>query len=504
MTYPERIPAVRPDAARHVRIAVRTIMVATLLPLAAATLGAQQTLTLKQAIEMAQRQGAQGRVAGYTRTSARERDHAFSAGYLPSLSVSGQTPNYTRSIVGVTQPDGTTRYLPLQATDAGLTATVAQKIPWTNTTLSFTSGLNQTKVTGVNGYQSWSSTPYSIGISQPIFRANTQSWDIREQSLRIESSERKYLETREDAAIAATGAFFDLYAAGANLANAQANVLVNDTLFTLNKGRLEIGKIGENDLLQSELALLRARAAFADAKLAQDRALSQFRITINVPPGTPINLSVTAEVPQFDADTAAAVQWARANSSTINDVVASEVRADRTVHEARWNGGVGGTLNASYGYNGRSTGANASDAYKDLLNSQRVSLSIQLPLWQWGAHSSTVEAAMADRDAARTTAEVSRAQIDLNARFAALQLTQARLGLVIAAKADTVATKRFDVAYNRYVIGRITIDNLYLAQSEKDQSRVSYAQALRAYWTAYYQLRKLTLYDFETGRPIRE
>ncbi len=129
---------------------------------------------------------------------------------------------------------------------------------------------------------------------------------------------------------------------------------------------------------------------------------------------------------------------------------------------------------------------------------------MQLPLWQWGAHSNTVEAAKADRDAARTNAELSRAQVDLNARIAALQLTQSRLGLVIAAKADTVATKRFEVAYNRYMIGRITIDNLYLAQNEKDQSRVSYAQALRAYWTAYYQLRKLTLYDFETGRPIRQ
>lgn len=504
MTYAESILAVRRIAARYPFFAVRAIAIAVLLPLGAQTLGAQQTLTLKQAIEMAQRQGAQGRVAERTRASARDRDHAFSAGFLPSLSISGQTPNYTRSIVGVIQPDGTTQYIPLQETDAGLNATISQKIPWTNTTLSFSSGLNQTKVTGANGFQSWSSTPFSVGISQPIFRANTQRWDIREQGLRIESSERKYLEAREDAAIAATNAFFDLYAAGANLKNAQANVLVNDTLFTLNKGRLEIGKIGENDLLQSELALLRARASFADARLAHERALSQFRITINVPPGTPIDLSVTAEVPQFDADTAAAVKSARENSSTVNDVVASEVHADRAVSEARWNGGAGGTLNASYGYNGTSTGSRASDAYKNLLNSQRLNLSVQLPIWQWGAHSGAVDAAKADRDAARTTAEVSRAQVDLNAHFAALQLTQARLGLAIAAKADTVATKRFDVAYNRYVIGRIAIDNLYLAQSEKDQALVSYAQALRAYWTAYYQLRKLTLYDFETGRQIRE
>ena len=485
----------------------RNISAAALLLLAATTLGAQQpqVLTLRQAIEMAQRQGAQGRVAENNRDAGRDRDHAFSAGFLPSLSINGTTPNYFRSITGVIQPDGTTQYLPLEETDAGLNATVSQKIPWTNSTLSFSSGLSQTKVSGINGFQSWSSTPFSVGISQPLFRSNSQMWDIKQQTLRIESSERKYLEAREDAAIAATGAFFDLYSASANMKNAQANVLVNDTLYTVNKGRLEIGKIGENDLLQSELALLRARAAFSDASLNYDRALAQFRIVINVAPGTPIELAVNADVPQFDADTVAAVRWARENSSTITDVVATaQVQADRSVSEARWNGGGGGSVNASYGFNGTSIGPSASPAYSNLLNAQHLSLSVSLPVWQWGVHSSTVDAAKADRDATKANAELSRAQVDINAHFAALQLTESRLGLTIAAKADTVARKRFDVAYNRYGIGKITSDVLILAEIDKDQAVVAYAAALRTYWTAYYTLRRLTLYDFETGKPIRE
>jgi outer membrane protein len=468
-----------------------------------AGVAAQQALTLKQAIDLAQQQGLSARAAQSTRESARDRDRVFFAGYLPSLSLNGTAPSYTRSIIPVTQPDGTTLYLPLQETDASLNAVISQRVPWTNTTISFSSGLNRARVSGANGFETWSSTPFSVGIVQPLFRANSQRWDIREQELRIETSDQKYLESREDAAIAATNAFFDLYAAGANLRNAQSNVTINDTLYTLNKGRLEIGKIGENDLLQSELALLRARSSLDDAKLVYERALSQFRITINVPPTTPIQITVTADVPQFDADTAAAVRWARANSSAINDARASELRADRSVSEARWNTGAGGTLSASYGFNGRSTDLGASAAYQNLLNSQRLSLSVQLPIWQWGAHAGAVDAAKADRDAARSNAELSRAQVDLNAHFAALQLSQSRRGLLIAAKADTVATKRFEVAYNRYVIGRITIDNLYLAQNEKDRALQSYAQALRAYWTAYYQLRKLTLFDFEAGTPIR-
>ena len=74
--------------------------------------------------------------------------------------------------------------------------------------------------------------------------------------------------------------------------------------------------------------------------------------------------------------------------------------------------------------------------------------------------------------------------------------------VAISAKADTVAGKRFEVAYNRYVIGRITLDNLFLAQSEKDQAVTQFVQALRGYWTAHYRLRRLTLFDFATNQPI--
>ena len=110
---------------------------------------------------------------------------------------------------------------------------------------------------------------------------------------------------------------------------------------------------------------------------------------------------------------------------------------------------------------------------------------------------------MADRSSAQSNAQNLRNQTENNAHFAALQLGQARRALAIAAKADTVAAKRFEVALNRYSISRITIDNLYIAQSEKDQALTAYVVALRAYWLAYFQLRKATLYDFEKGDIIR-
>jgi outer membrane protein TolC len=374
-------------------------------------------------------------------------------------------------------------------------------VPWTNTTLNFSSGLSQVQVSGAAGLRTWSSTPFQIGISQPLFRANTQRWDRELQDLREASAERRYLEAREDVALAVTAAFFDLHSATVTLKNATTNALTNDTLYTLNKGRFEVGKIGENDLLQSELALLRSRSALDDARLAHERTMSQFRIVVGLPPSAAVTIATTASLPVIDVDTLVAMQQARRNSAAISDAELNEAAAERAISEAKWNGGAGGNLTASYGYN--ATGSRAPEVYKNLLDAQQLSLGVQIPVWQWGLRSAQVDAARADRSAVRSTAENTRAQTEHNARFAALQLTQASRSLSIAAKADTVAAKRFEVAYNRYVIGRISIDNLYLAQNEKDQALGAFVQALRGYWTAFFQLRKTTLYDFEKNAPLR-
>jgi outer membrane protein TolC len=89
-------------------------------------------------------------------------------------------------------------------------------------------------------------------------------------------------------------------------------------------------------------------------------------------------------------------------------------------------------------------------------------------------------------------------------RFSALQLQQAQRNVLISAKADTVAAKQFEVARNRYIIGKINNTDLYNAQTEKDAAVLAYVQALRGYWTAYYHLRRVTLYDFAKKQEMSD
>ena len=464
--------------------------------------GAQQKLTLQQSIDLAQKQGYDAASAVATRDAAEARERAFSRRRLPQLSFTGIPAELSKNIQPVVQADGSTAFLPVQESRARGGLTLSQQFPLTGATFSVTSSLQRYEKTGVAVPQlTYNTSPWSFEIRQPVFKANPQKWDARVEEATLSAAEQQYLEDREGVAISATEAFFDLFVARKQLDNADQNAARNDTLYTINKGRLEVGKIGENDLLQSELSLLRSRSQAENAQLEYQRALAAFRLAVNLPAGADVQISAPDAVPSLAADTLLAVQQALKNSARIRGLDLAAVTARRQVVASGLSRFPGADVTASFGVN--QTAGELNDAYRDPLESQRVQVGVTVPLFSWGALGADAQQARANYRRVDATNKRSREQVRQAAHFAALQLTQAKRNLEVSAKADTVAQKRYEVAYNRYVIGRILIDNLYIAQNEKDQAVSQYLAALRNYWLAYYRLRQTTLYDFERGAPIQ-
>jgi len=476
------------------------------LPLAAQspqpTAQSPKRLTLEEAVRIAERQGLVAEAARSARDAARWRDHAFGARLLPQLRLAGNAADLDRGINPITLPSGETQFVRQAQNQSSLGLTVAQQLPWMGAELTVSSLMSRIDLFGDQTSQYWQTTPFVVGLRQELFRTRTLLWDRRENDLSAALAERRYLEAREELAGLTASAYFDLFAAQLALANAAANAAVNDTLYTLNKGRYEVGKIGENDLLQSELALLRARASLDGARLEQERTEAALRRTLNLPKGERLEAEAPTSAPLAVADPDQAVAQALRGSSALRESELDLSRARRRVSEARSANGFGATLQAQVGFNQT---ANAfGEAYQSPLGKQRLQVGVSMPLLQWGGGRADVQAARAEESRSATTARARREALEEDARFAALQLVQAGRMLTISAKADTVAAKRFEVAKNRYVIGKIGIGELYIAQQEKDAALQQYVQALRGYWAAHYRLRRVTLYDFEAGRAIVE
>ena len=64
--------------------------------------------------------------------------------------------------------------------------------------------------------------------------------------------------------------------------------------------------------------------------------------------------------------------------------------------------------------------------------------------------------------------------------------------------------RRNEVARKLYILGKSTILDLNASISEKDSARRNYVSALYNYWSLYYTLRSMTLYDFERNEQLTE
>jgi outer membrane protein TolC len=481
----------------------RRSLVALLAP---ATLVAQskpaRTLTLQDAIQMAQQQGPAAQVARSNRDAARWHDRAFNARLHPQLFLSGTAANLNHGINAVPQPDGTSQYIGQAQNLTSFQLGFSQRVPLTGGTISVGSQVSRFDQFGDANSRLYQTSPVIVSLQQDLFKPRAVVWDERVQTLSASVAERGYLEAREDVAGLTADAFFNLYAAQMTLANAEANVSVNDTLYTLNKGRYEVGKIGENDLLKSELALLRARAAVDDAKLSRDRAEAALRRTVSFPEGEALSIVTPDSIPNIQADPDVAVREALKNSSTTEQSELDLVQSRRDIAEAKSANRFNAAIQASVGFN--QTAAAFGQAYQSPLGKQTLTVGVNLPMIQWGAGKADVEAARAGEQRTMSNNKSRRDILAEDARFSVLGLEQAQRNVVISAKADTVAAKQFEVARNRYIIGKINNTDLYAAQDQKDQAVIANVQALRAYWTAYYHLRRVTLYDFALKQPMSD
>jgi outer membrane protein TolC len=459
------------------------------------------SLTLQECIRLAQEKGPLGIIARSRYEKNLASHKSFTATFYPQLSLQGDVPGYSRAITSVVLPDGSTIFTPQSQASASLNLGLSQKIPLTGGTLSLYSGVNRIDLLDSKS-QYYRSQPLTLTLSQPLFQINTMQWDREVQDLSYQMAPRALAEALEDCAGDITGRFFTLLMASITSNNAAANLAINDTLYRISRGRFNVGKIAENDLLQSELAFLSAKTQLENASVGLMRAMQDLREALGFPVNVHIVLVPPTEILLGDVDPPEVLVHARRNRSDMLDFELQLLTADRAVRQAKSDNSLGATMTASIGYNQKAP--TFPEAYRNLLEQDVFSVGFSVPLFTWGSGGAAVDAAVADQKRVAASVGQQRHDFEQDVLYQAARLNLLQRQVVVAAKSDTIAQRRFDVAKERYVIGKIDIPILFIAQSEKDSARRANYQTLWDYWTVYYRVRRLSLYDFRMKQPLVE
>jgi outer membrane protein TolC len=470
-----------------------------------------RVLLLDDAIAIAQSQSPDALTTRQTFRSSFWQYKSFRASYLPSMGANATIPQFQRAFSKYEHSDGSVSYVQQQYISADGSLSVSQRLGFSGGTIYATSALGRIdNLPFTDSTFSYNSTPIYIGISQPIFQFNAYRWDRKIQPLQYDQAKKKYLEDLEQISITATNYFFNLLSAQIEKKIALTNLSNYDTLYRIAKGRYQLGKIAENELLSLELNFLRAQADVENAGINLDMALFRFRSFLRIRDTIPIRLIPPTNIEFFKVSPVDAVTYAKTNSSSFLDFERRLLEAARDVRQAKMDGRFDAELNAGYGlsqtavYNEIThTAPDLGDAYKNPQESQQLSLGLTIPIYDWGVARGKIKMAESQQEIVRNSVEQEMLDFERNTFIKVLQFNMQENLIRIAAKSDTVAKKTYEVVKGRYLIGKpVTILELNDAQINTDNSEKNFYSSLLIFWRSYFELRKMTLYDFRYNRPI--
>ncbi len=458
------------------------------------------TLSLPQAIRLAQEQSPTAQSARNTFLSAYWNYRYFRAAYLPSVTLSS-TPYLNKETNKITQQDGSAQFLRQDQFGADLSLKINQNIAFTGGSVFLQSTLTrldelQSKTTAYN------SVPLIVGYEQSVFGYNSLKWDRRIEPVRYTEAKKNYAETLELISVEACNHFFSLATAQNELALARQNLSQADTLYRMAQGRYNIGTTAENEMLQLEINRLNEETNVMDATIALEDNIQRFRSYLGLDQTLPVKLVIPDSVPQFSVPVGEALQLALLNSPDPEYYKRIRLESRSRLANARANAGLKADIYVQLGLS--QTGQDLSTAYRSPNNQIYASVSLSLPLLDWGRGRGKIKVAKSEMELTETEADQGMRDFTQNVRKLVMQFNMQSRKVSVAAMTDRRVKHRHAVARRLYVLGRNSILDLNASVNERNAARRNYLGTMQAYWQLYYTLRSMTAYDFNTGTPLTE
>lgn len=461
-------------------------------------------LTLSEAVLIAQGSSPRAKLAS-TRLSNRYWSYRSTlADFKPQIDLSGTLPLLNRSIEPIVLPDGDEAFISRSLMRNSVGINISQDIALTGGTLFANTSLERLDIFKQGpdpGRTSYLSTPISVGYRQNISGYNALKWTKLLAPLSYQEAQRRFQEDREDLALGAAVRFFAVLAAQLNLEAAQIRKNNADTLFGVSKGRFEVGRIAETELLQIELGALNANTEVEQARVDLQQNAETLRNFLGITEAVSFELTPPTLIPDFTVNADTALYYAKQNRSEIIGFRRRLMEAEEQLVAAKAASGMSGDLFLTFGLAQSAPGL--AEAYQDPLNNQLLTLGLSVPIADFGKRRARREVAQSNSELEALNVTQERVSLEQNVLLLVRQFDLLRNNIALAKRAFDVSERALDITRKRYLIGKIGITELNLAIQEQNKARVLYANALQRFWIAYYELRLNTLYDFQAGKGLR-
>jgi outer membrane protein TolC len=335
---------------------------------------------------------------------------------------------------------------------------------------------------------------------QNLVGYNPFRWERKIEPLKYEKAQKEFLFNMEQISEQAAERFFDLAMAQVEYDMAAENVASTDTLYLVGEQRQKIAAITRADLLTLRLDAVNARNTLQNADIALKRAMFALASYLHFDKNTSIRLRLPGRPVNRSLEVDEALTYARDNNPQFLELRRQILEAEQQVDKSRKEALFNASVQLSIGFNQVSNAFR--DAYRNPLRQDIVSLSLSLPLLDWGVRKGKYNIARNTLQVTQTSARQEELALEEDLMMTVGDFNVQQQLIASAEEALDLSQMAYAETKQRFIIGKADINSLTLALNRQQEAERNYIRALRNYHLSYYKIRKLTLYDFEYHRPL--
>lgn len=457
------------------------------------------TLTLKNVVSLAIKKSSSAKYAQNRNVNYYWRWKNFRTKFRPQLELESDFPIYTNATKGVTQPDGTKRFVPVSNLENTGRISLNQSIPQFGTRIYASSSIDRFEDLNTGSVQ-YSGSPFQVGIYQPIFAFNWMKWQKKTEPLVYEEAQRNYIETIEEISRNATYRFFRYLRYQTNYQLAQSNLKNSQDNLRIAETKQKLGRISENDFARIKLSVFNAKKDLNEASMQLKNADFELKSYIGLDQSENIELVIPLNMVLFEIDAEKALEEAMANRKEPLRSERRLIQAERNLVQAKRNNGPRIYIQGNYGIS--KSAETFGGVYDETLPQRELQLTFSIPILDWGRSASEVKLAESNKQLVVYDVEQDMKDFKREVTVQVEQFSLLEDQLTTVKEADEVAENGYEIALKKFQNGEISITDLNIALAEREKAKRDYINSLEDYWIAYYNLRILTLYDFEIDNKI--
>lgn len=459
-----------------------------------------QAQNLQEMITIAKKQSLDATYIEHKKKNAELAYKYYRKDFLPEIKLTSIPMRYSSDVVErYSYDDDRTVYRAQQSLYSATNVMLKQNVSFLGGYVYMESDLRYYR-TLQNETSQFISVPFRIGYNQNLIGYNPYKWTKKNEQLNLTLNQKETVSELEQVAIETINRYFTIVILSEQLKHARMKYSTCDSLYQRGIYRKKLGGIDNCDLYELEIEKNKSETEIIELKSKIETEKLSFAKFLQLTDTTLFHFEVPTNVRDINVPLSKAQSLALENSSVILNCRRAKIQNEQAEAKAKAQRFLEASVSVNVGWH--QVADNFKGVYKNLLNEQSALINVSIPLVDFGRRKTQLAQIRENIELDIINEQKAADNVIDEVVERVSYMTINRRKVRSAAETYELAQMFYKETLELYKLGRNTFSKVCEALIRQKMALADYYNAMRDYWINYYELRRMTLYDFEKGCNI--